>query len=352
MQNIKIKKDINTCSQGDILARDIYNDAGVLMVSCNTQLNPYILNSLREKGIRELFVYESIPEINEVKEKIHINEFKQEYDNNVSQIKEVLNDIVTGKRLDLNKIEKISDSLYRNVKSNFSIIECVSEMKSADEYTYAHSVNVALYAMLIGNWCGLQASQIYELILAGMLHDIGKAKIPDQILNKRGPLEPDEFEIMKKHTIYGYNICKDLAEISNDVKKTVLMHHEKVNGKGYPLGVPGDKINLYSKIVSVADVYDALTSERVYKKRKTPFETFTEFELIGIGTGVFDTKILLTFLANISSYYTGSKVKINTGETGEVVYVPPHSISTPVVRVGNNYMDLGHLQNIKIVEMI
>ena len=223
-------------------------------------------------------------------------------------------------------------------------------MKEKDQYTFTHSINVALYSMLIAKWLELSEKQITGVIQAGVLHDIGKTKIKPEILNKKGPLLPEEFEQIKQHPIYSYQIIKDIPQISKKTLAGVIMHHERENGTGYPLGVSGKHIPLYAKTIAVADVYDALTSERVYKKRVTPFETFREFEKIGYGE--FDVKIMLTFLANIANFYIGSKVKMNTGEIGEIVFVPPYSISKPIVSCGGKYIDLAKDPSYAIEEMI
>jgi HD-GYP domain-containing protein (c-di-GMP phosphodiesterase class II) len=189
------------------------------------------------------------------------------------------------------------------------------------------------------------------LVLAGLLHDIGKARIPEAIVKKHGKLEPEEYEFMKKHPTLGYNIVKDIPDIKDEIKEAILMHHERKDGTGYPQRVKGDEIGLYAKIISIADVYDAMTSERVYKKRITPFDTFREFESEGYQS--FDTKIMLTFLSNIAAYYLGSRVRLDTGETGEIVYLPPQHISRPVIKVGKDrYVDMYRESDRRIVEML
>ncbi len=124
------------------------------------------------------------------------------------------------------------------------------------------------------------------------------------------------------------------------VKNVVLMHHEKETGTGYPYGMRSEGVSYFAKIISIADVFDTLTSERVYKNRLTPFDTFREFERVGSGEGHYDLSILLTFLYNISQYYIGSRVMMSMGKVGEIIYIPPHNISRPVVRNEDDYIDL------------
>lgn len=191
--------------------------------------------------------------------------------------------------------------------------------------------------------------QVKNVIIAGLLHDIGKSRIPENILNKEGQLLPDELEYMKKHTIIGYNMSKNIQGLKSSIRRAILMHHEREDGSGYPLGIKGPEIHIYAKIIAIADVFDDMTSEKLNKKGETPFNAFRQFRRIGLGQ--FDTSIMMTFLSNIANYYMGAKVRMNTGEIGDIVYLPPHSTSSPVVRIGDNYIDLSFDKAYEIVAM-
>jgi putative nucleotidyltransferase with HDIG domain len=219
-----------------------------------------------------------------------------------------------------------------------------------DGYTYTHSINTAFYAMLIAKWLKLPGKNIREVIEAGLLHDIGKAKVPERILNKPGPLTKDEYDEMKKHPVYGYSILDDEKSVSISVKKAVLSHHERLDGSGYPNGVSNDSLSLYTKILGIADVFDAITSDRIYKKRSTPFDAFSVFTSIGIRG--FDMTIVNTFLNNIVSYYVGANVLLNNGYKGRIVYIPPYDIVNPVVDIKSNFIDLSKRSWLKIIDIV
>jgi putative nucleotidyltransferase with HDIG domain len=349
---IKSKKNIHLyqCKQGDILAEDIYDDDGVLIIAKDTEINDYSINRLENFRVRQLTVYELQSVENAEKDESALKEFKREYRNNLESMKQVLGDLAAGRKPDYRKIAYISDTIYSRTINTTSIIEYMHEVRNIDEYTYTHSINVSVYAFLIARWLGFNEKETRNIVTAGILHDIGKSRIPESILNKKGPLLPEEYEQVKNHTTIGYQIAEDIPQLIDEIKDGILMHHEREDGNGYPFGIKGEKIGLYTKIISVADVYDALTSERVYKKRITPFETF--MELTKIGYGYFDTKVLMTFLSNISTYYIGASVKMNNGETGKVVFVSPQSISTPIVSINGKYIDLLKNKDVKIVEML
>ena len=186
--------------------------------------------------------------------------------------------------------------------------------------------------------------------MAGLLHDVGKSQIPNEILNKKGQLTDAEFEIMKRHTVYGYEIIKNYKEISFDVKRAVIMHHEKEDGTGYPFKIKGNQKNLYSKILTVADIFDAMTSERVYKERQTPFTAFKELENVGFDT--VDPKVMMVLFENMPSYYVGSKVKMKNGDIGEIVYVPNLCAYAPVVKVNDDFFDFSNEKQAFIKEFL
>jgi len=343
---------IYQCKPGDVLADDVLDDSGLLIIPKDVKIDGNIMKKLESFHIRHLCIYD--PSETEAPEKPEknsaIKEFKKDYKKNVAAIKKVLNDLASGRKLRYEKIQEISGSIYSKIVSISSVIECMNEVRNMDEYTYTHSINVSIYAMLIARWLDMPEDEVRDIVTAGILHDIGKSRIPGAILNKKGPLLPEEFEKMKTHVAIGYNIAKGIPQLTDKIREAILMHHEREDGNGYPRGLKGEKIGMYAKIISVADVYDALTSERVYKKRFTPFDTFRELERIGYGH--FDTRVMMTFLSNIFSYYIGSTVKMNTGEIGKVVFTPLQSISTPVVYVNGRFVDLSKNKKLKIVDML
>jgi len=339
---------INECKPGQILARDVYNVNGYLMVSENTRLNSFIIERLKEEHVITVMVY--VPDEQEEESFKKYREVERKYSSTVQSVKKIINDLAVGKKLERGNVEQVSSSVLDSLPDKSSVLMCLSSVRSYDEYTFNHSVNVSFYSMLIASWIKLPQDKLKMAVEAGLLHDIGKAKIPPEVLNKKGKLTEKEFELMKKHPVLGYEMIKESKiEIPEDVMNSILMHHEREDGHGYPLGLKAKQIPVIAKIVALADVYDALTSQRIYKDRETPFDTFRELEIGGMGH--FDTAILLTFLQNISSYYIGAEVIMNTGEKGRVVSVLPMNISYPIVEINGKYVDLSRDKNLKIVKL-
>lgn len=222
----------------------------------------------------------------------------------------------------------IASNLMNAINSTDAIAVDISALKTSDEYTFKHSVDVATMSMVLAKQQGLSQKQIYEIGVAGLLHDIGKTKIPLDILNKPARLTDEEFAVMKQHPVFGYRMIKDRDEFSNEICMAVLQHHEKMNSKGYPVGFPSDKITQYARILTIADIYDALVTERPYK---SAFSQRDAVEMIMSMTGELDITAMKSFLESMILYPVDSIVELSNGEKAKVVKNNPHYILRPTV---------------------
>ncbi len=347
----RIYANVNKDIIGSFLCDDVYSLNGIMIVPADTIVTEYIVTKLLEFRINKVFVYKTNP--------VHgddyliddnITEEQKKYIKDVNIAKLMIQDLASGKDLDFKKLEDISEHVYSKINDCSSLMDCVNSVKIADSYTYSHLVNVSVYSMLIGKWLSLNKKQLKDVVMAGLLHDVGKSQIPAEILNKRGPLTDYEYEIMKRHTVLGFEIIKNCSDINMDVKRAVVMHHEKEDGTGYPYGIKGTQKNLYAKILTIADIFDAITSERVYKGRQTPFAAFKELEKVGYDT--VDPKIMMVMFTNMPRYYVGSKVKMQSGEIGEVVYVPSQCVYAPVIKVNDDFFDVSVEKDVEIKEFL
>lgn len=223
---------------------------------------------------------------------------------------------------------KITNDLIKAINNNNALAVDISALKTSDEYTFKHSVDVATISMVIARNLQMSEQDVYNIGIAGLLHDMGKAKIPPDILNKPARLTDEEFEVMKKHSELGYEILKHKKEIDVPISLAVLQHHEKMNGNGYPFGYREDKICPYAKILSVADVYDALVTERPYKKS---FSQRTAVEMIMSMTAELDITAMRSFMKSVILYPVDTIVQLSNGEDAKVVENKPHSVLRPSV---------------------
>ncbi|MCX7920687.1 MAG: HD-GYP domain-containing protein [Clostridia bacterium] len=345
MRKILIK--VSECEPGMIIADSIYNDYGAAIISENTVLDNHLIRKLVNLGISKVKVFQQ-PQ--KAIEENTMEGFANQYNDNLEVMKDMMHDISSGKNIDIDVVNKITDSIYVGINENRDILSCINQIRDVDEYTYTHCVNVSLVSMLIGKWLKLNPTKIRLLVQAGLLHDIGKSRVPLEILNKPGPLTEAEYNEIKKHPVHGYRILEKLPYIDKDVCKGVLMHHEREDGSGYPVGLKGTQIVDLAKVISVADIYDAMTSDRVYRVKGTPFKVF---ELIENNTfGYLDPIVTNAFLKNIAAYYIGDYVRLNTGEIAEVIYINPWHISQPIIKIENAYIDLTVHKEISIAEMV
>ena len=354
-----IRTLVSQCAAGTILAENVYSYHGISLVLKDCVLNQYIIDRLTDLGITYVWIYTA--DLSLSKEKIIGNINTNNYNNSngkkeqvktshaeaVQVIKQVLGEISSGRKLDYFKITQLSKLVHGNISNSINIIESLINIKDKDEYTYTHCINVAFYAMLIAKWINLPKERVEEVIQAALLHDIGKVLIPDEILNKRGNLSVSEFDVIKNHSLLGYFYIKTSTEINESIKEAVLSHHERSDGSGYPYGLRDHEINIFAKIIAIADVYDAMTQDRVYKKGVNPFVAFEMFQTIGMG--VFDVQVLNVFLSNISLYFTGLNVILENGERAEIVYIPPYEITKPVILKGETFIDIANTKILSIV---
>lgn len=224
--------------------------------------------------------------------------------------------------------KSINQNLMKAINDNAAIAVDINTLKTSDEYTFKHSVDVATMSMVVAKKMGMKQEDIYNIGIAGLLHDMGKSKIPLEILNKPARLSDEEFAVMKSHSVLGYNILKEKNDFSLAISLAVLQHHEKMNGKGYPMGVTADKISPYAKILSVVDVYDALVTERPYKKS---LSQRTAIEMIMSMTEELDITAMKSFLGSVILYPVDSNVTLSNGEIAKVVKNYPEYILRPVV---------------------
>ena len=236
--------------------------------------------------------------------------------------------------IQLSQIKAISDTsklIVSGVANEKNAMINIFNLKKYDDYTYYHSLSVSLMALAIGMELGLDNATLQELVLSGMLHDIGKLTIPIEIINKPTKLTREEFEIVKLHPVNaGIHLLKKNF-VSENTFRGILGHHEKWDGTGYPNGIAGNDISLFARILTVADVYDALTSYRPYRVPSNPSEAI-EYIMGGSGT-LFDVDIVKAFLRRISPYPVGINVKLSNGEFATVIKDNIAQPLRPIVKV-------------------
>ena len=224
--------------------------------------------------------------------------------------------------------------LFRSRNTISELFDMIYNMRTVADSVYAHCLNVALISRMIGRWLKYEQHDLDVLTLAGLLHDIGKLMIPEEILNKSDSLTDEEFAQIKQHPKLGYELLKLQPNMDSRIKKAALMHHERSDGSGYPSRLTDDFIDSYAMIVGIADVYDAMTAARAYRSPLCPFEVIANFEQDGLQK--YHTKYILKFLKEIAATYQSNRVILSDGRSCNIVLINQNSLSRPLVQFDDN----------------
>jgi len=252
------------------------------------------------------------------------------YRRSVPKIAALFGEARLGKAVDATACAALVDDISDSVLRNPGALISVARLKRRDEYTYMHSVAVCALMVSLGRQLGMQGDQLQKAGLAGMLHDLGKAVIPLDVLNKPGTLTNAEFEVMKSHAVRGHELLVEGGSVGPVALDVCLHHHEKVDGSGYPHGLAGERISLFAKMGAVCDVYDAITSVRPYKSGWDPGEALRHMTQ---WKGHFEPRVFRAFVQTVGIYPVGSLVRMQSGRLAVVMAQNPRSLLTPTVKV-------------------
>lgn len=258
-----------------------------------------------------------------------LDQAQQIFQQGKSKVLAMFNEARLGNRLNLDYMMDLVDEISGSIRREPSALLSVARLKNHDDYTYLHSMAVCGLMISLGKRLGLNEIQLRRVGMGGLLHDVGKAAVPLEILNKAGKLTDDEFTIMRQHPIVGAQMLME-ASADADLLDIALHHHEKYDGSGYPHGLKGEDISLYARMAAVCDVYDAITSTRAYRTGWTPAEAIHHMLS---WRGHFDNGLLHAFVRTIGIYPVGSLVRLASGRVALVVKAGEKSLMKPCVHV-------------------
>lgn len=277
-------------------------------------------------------------------------EFKQNFEEELVKFQGFLSSVADGEaKIEPEELMSFVDDLLDSGSGYINVFDMLHNMRSYDDVTYVHSLNVALICNVFARWLKMSDEEIKLATLCGLLHDIGKVNCPDEIIKKDSKLSNDEYARVKRHTMEGYNILRNYP-ISESIMNSALMHHERCDGSGYPFGLRNAKIDSFAKMVAIADVYDAMTSARVYRGPCCPFTVIELFESEGLQK--YDTRFIMTFLENVVNTYMLQTVRLSDGREGEVVFINRSRLSRPTIKIGSEFVDLTNEPDITIEAII
>ncbi len=379
---MSVKRILTAKAKPDmVLAEDIYTSDNRLLVAIGTVLTPEIIQALQEYSIFAIRImvkeahHEEIIEAQEksedeyeegakpadtvklshgaqIRQTQEFQEFQLSFQRVVDHLKTALYAaVLNGDPLD-------SDTLLSDVyvtldksRNGLHILDMLHCMREYDDATFAHSVNVAMVSNVIGHMIQppLRVDMVQELTLAALLHDVGKMLVPAEILNKKGKLTSEEYNVAKTHVLHGQNILQK-AQMSEYVISAAVRHHERWDGSGYPGGMKGKDIPEFARIIAIADVYEAMTSPRPYRQAICPFQVLHYMERECITS--FDPDFLMGFLDKASQSLIGVQVQLSDGREGKVLIIHPNDRARPVIQVEDSFLDLKDHPEVSIQNII
>lgn len=294
----------------DKLNYDLYDESGNVLYNRGEELSPSLLMQL---NFKQVFKRE---ESDEITVPTRIKEGK-EFTSAISEVatesllkntKEIVKKAFEGGEPDISVCEASRDIILDEVSDKIEKIDCIGQLRVFDEYTFSHTVNVSSMCSALGLTLGFSEQDLKDLALGALLHDIGKMLVPKNILNKPGRLTAEEFQEMKNHTTYGYNVIKNEMQLPDKIARVALEHQEKYSGIGYPNGYKNKEISLFAQVCSICDVYDALVSKRVYKDAMPSHDAIKI--LLSEGSKSFNPFMLYKFIY-LANYKSSTELKIS-----------------------------------------
>ncbi|MHB9143956.1 MAG: HD-GYP domain-containing protein [Symbiobacteriia bacterium] len=312
---------------GARLARTIYSPDGRVLLSAGVTLQGSYLNKLKELGVTGLFVSDGVADDIDLPEIV-----RQETRMAAVQVLHQSMAQIPQERLpNVSAVRRAVEDLVAEIMAATDLVIGMVDLKSLDGYTFAHSVNVAILAIMVGRSLDFSHGQLLELGTGALLHDIGKCLVPQEYLQKAGELNAEEFLAVKKHTDLGFHVLRTQFQVGLMVAHVAFQHHERIDGTGYPRGLKGDDMIDFAKLVAAADVYDAVTSDRVYRSRSTPEEGMRVLhELAGIK---LDERYVRRLTSLVVPYPPATTVRLSDGSIALVVAIDTADLRRPQVRI-------------------
>lgn len=351
---------------GAKLAEDVYTSLGGLLLQKGTPLFERELELLEAFLIKEVSLEDETQKTEKKEERTDNKEEKQtkvaakssagaeefeiKFEKAVASARNLLLRVQGGENVPVMEVREVVSPLLQKVQEQPNFLLALSKVSNVDYYIYEHSIAVGMLSYVIARWMKVPEKEWMQVALAGTLLDIGKMKIDRKILLKPGKLTQEEFEEMKKHTLYGYQIIKSSPGLNEGVALAALQHHEREDGSGYPMGLKGNQLHLYSKIVAVADVYHAMCSDRVYQKAASPYIVVEQ--LMQDSYGKLDPTIVYTFVNGITQFSSGTLVELSDGSFAKIIFTDRNQPTRPMVEVNGKIINLAEARHLSIIKVI
>lgn len=327
---------------GKRTSEDLYKADGTLIIPVNTVITYDHVILLEESNI-------ALTETDVKDIGADFEQHSQIIDETVVHVRDIFGDIRKKREIQLVPLREQVIPMIHAASESKHLLHLFSALQAKDDYTYRHNIAVGAISNLIGKWMKLSQQDLMQLTTAALLHDVGKMIIPEDVLNKAGKLTDEEFDLMKKHTVYGYDILKETVGINHRQALVALQHHERMDGSGYPMGLKKDEIDLYSRIVSVADIFHAMSSNRVYQNQFPFYKVISEMEKEMFGS--LDPEITFLFIEHTMNSLIGNTVQLTDGREGTIILVSKTNPTRPLIKIEDEFIDLSKNSDLQIEQI-
>jgi HD-GYP domain-containing protein (c-di-GMP phosphodiesterase class II) len=315
---------------GMVISRNIYNANGSLLLGKDFVLDQNFIRRLTGLNIDAIYVKNPFCDIEPAEEILHETTRVKA----VKFTKAAFETFQKTRNLNVIGMIQVLQKIVEDILSHKNVVIHLTDIRTRDDYTFGHSINVCLIAAMIGVKMRLTEQQLADLALGALLHDVGMMLISPELVNKKQRLSPEEWEVIKEHSSLGFEVLRKQGGVSLVAAHVAYQHHENYDGGGYPRAMSGEDIHRYARIVAVADIYDALTSERAYRPALLPHEAYEV--IMGSRGSKLDPQIVDIFLENVALFPVGTMVLLDTEEIGVVTEVRPKLQARPVLKIIRN----------------
>ena len=342
---------VESLRAGMTVGRDIVDEQGNALISTGTVLTKEMIYGLLDRPIFSVYVDEQNPHPVPSKENLLDDEYIMCYNNVYRRLEVMFEALIQRGEFSAADLQSIMDERnFTELCDGAKAVSQIHNMKHDGSYLIHHCLHVGILAGLMGRWLGMSVLDQYNLVIAGLFLDIGKMMISPAVLEKQGKLTPEEFEQVKMHAQYGHDtLARTTLNANQDIMMGIMQHHERCDGSGYPLQLKKERISKFGRILAILDIYDAMASDRVFAKRRSPFDVFAIL-YDDILDGKLDTEYGVLFIKRLSHALNGNWVRLSNGEKGRIVYLDESRIrSLPVVQTDKGeFFDLNQRRDVKV----
>lgn len=350
MNENEVLLEVQELKKGMVISKDVIRNGSVL-IKRGTVLNDDLIEKLNKTYFLEkVEVNVSDKVIAENSKEMEIKIVEESFKQVSNELKQMFSKINKIRKTNVDELRMFAENIQKQFKSTEAVVGTVVFRGSESDNIYRHGVNVAVLSALIGRWIGLETSKINLLIYSALLHDFGITKLDAKYQKKPDLVLEPIYKEVRDHATIGYRYVEDIPYLDKAVSYGVLMHHEREDGSGYPLGLKGDKIHYFAKIIAIADELDVLNSYKEEDVNRGPFEVLEELKSKSLTK--IDYKYTKVLLEHVSNYYMGENVLLSTGEIAKIIQVDSENLSKPLLLKDGEFLDLSKNKDVYIKNIL